>query len=91
MGAFKLYPGALGQVMRSPEVRAALRAEAERVGAAAERIAQETDYEFDHQIVEDTRPRGRPYARVLSADADQEFGTWGRKRRRILGRAAEGG
>lgn len=85
---FKLYPGAAGRVMRSGPVRAALRDRAERIGARAELIATDTNYEFQHRIVEGVRPKGRPYATVQSDDAAQEFGTWGKKRRRILGRAA---
>lgn len=85
---FRMYPGAVADIMRSPKVRAALRAKAEQVAARADQLAAQEQYEVNAHVVEGTRPRGRPYAQVRSDDADQEFGTWGKKRRRILGRAA---
>ncbi len=35
-----------------------------------------------------TRPKGRPYERVVHSNKSQEYGVYGRKRYRILGRAA---
>lgn len=89
MNRFKMYPGAVGGVMRSPQVRAALRTEAERIVGRAEQIAAQENYEVHAYVEEDIRPKGRPTARVRSNDADQEFGTYGKKRLRILGRAAD--
>lgn len=86
-----VYPGTARRIMQTDKVRAALKAKAEKVAARADVIAADEAYEVHAHVVEGTRPKGRPYARVQSDDADQEFGTWGKKRRRILGRAAQEG
>lgn len=71
-------------------VREALAAKAREVQARAEQIAASEGVELDAEVVEMTRPRGRPEARVQSANAAQEWGDSRTPRRRILGRAAEG-
>lgn len=76
--------------MQAKPVREALRAKAVEKQARAEQIADQEGVELDSKIVEGTRPRGRPFARVQSSNAAQEYGTSIVERKRILGRAAEG-
>lgn len=78
-------------IVQLPSVRAALRAEAERRQGRAEGIAAAEGVELDSEIREGTRPKGRPYARVQSPNVGQEYGDGIQERRRVLGRAAEGG
>lgn len=75
--------------IQSPAVRAALAQKATGVRGAAEALANSEDVEADFWVEEGTRPKGRPYARVLCDNADQELGTSKTARRRLLGRAAE--
>lgn len=89
MTRVQVYRDLLRTVAGTPGVRAALRKQAQAVATRADQIAAAEAYEFNGRVEEGTRPRGRPFARVISYDADQEFGTWGKKRRRILGRAAD--
>lgn len=72
-------------VMQSAEVRAALRARAESVKSRANSM----DPELGAYVTDGTRPKGRPYSRVISDDgAEREFGSSKTARRRTLGRAA---
>lgn len=89
MARVDVYRDLMRKVADTPKVRAALRVHAQAVASRADQIAAAEAYEFNGRVEEGTRPRGRPFARVISYDADQEFGTWGKKRRRILGRAAD--
>lgn len=90
MTRFVLRPGWFEAAANSSNVRAALRSRAQAIAARADQLAREAPaYEVNARVEEGTRPGGRPYARAISYDADQEFGTWGKKRRRILGRAAD--
>lgn len=87
------YAG-IGDVMRSDEVRAALHDTAEQVWARAKSFAGEAKldaYEASLRVEDGTRPKGRPYSRVVADDASAEAIEWGDThvvRRRILGRAA---
>ncbi|MFJ6438538.1 hypothetical protein [Streptomyces sp. NPDC091416] len=91
---FEFDANCLPEVMRSQPVRAALKAEADRIAPVARAIARsEVSEEFaaSIEVVEEIRPRGRPTAAVVadSADAaDHEHGTSSTPRRRVLGRAA---
>ncbi len=83
--------------MRSAQVRRALREVADAIEPRAKSLARaEVSEEFAEAIYveEETRPRGRPTARVI-ADRDDgeavEFGDTNQDRRRILGRAAQVG
>lgn len=78
----------LGDLARSPAVRAKLSEVADRIAARAEFIAATEAPEVTIRREDGTRPKGRPYARVL-APADQEHGTAETVRRRILGRALQ--
>ncbi|MEV0526636.1 hypothetical protein AB0I66_24645 [Streptomyces sp. NPDC050439] len=84
----------LDQIMRLPKVRAALKAKAEEIaGRARTMAASEIDDGFasEIEVSEETRPSGRPTAKVVAnrADAaDHEWGSTNTERRRILGRAA---
>lgn len=74
--------------MQSRTVRAALADRARKAQARVEGIAAGEDVTLDSTVVEGTRPRGRPYARVSSPNTSQEWGSSNTQRRRILGRAA---
>lgn len=82
------------EIMRLPQVRAALKARAEAIAQQAKAIASsEIDDGFADEIhvSEEIRPSGRPTAKVQAtrADAsDQEWGSTNTARRRVLGRAA---
>lgn len=75
--------------MQTKTVRKALRKVADKKQDRAEQIAASEGVELDSKVVEGTRPKGRPYARVQSSNVDQEWGNSNTKRRRILGRAAQ--
>lgn len=83
-----ITPEYIREVMQSDPVREALRKRRDRIAQRAQVIADNEDVDANVRTEEGTRPRGRPYARVL-ADAEQEFGTSRVARRRVLGRAAE--
>jgi hypothetical protein len=84
----------LEQIMRLPEVRAALHNKAEEIAARAKTIAaSEIDDGFASEIrvKDETRPSGRPVAKVEATRADaaaHEWGSTNTQRRRVLGRAA---
>ena len=85
----ELHFAGIGEAMRSRQVREGLREKADEIASRARRI----DPEFGEGVrVEDgTRPRGRPYSRVVhDTGADMEFGSSKTERRRVLGRAAGG-
>lgn len=78
------------EAMQSKPVRAGLAAKAKQVHGRAEQLAQSEGENMGLDVEHGTRPKGRPYSRVVSPDgAAQEWGTSVKERRRILGRAAE--
>lgn len=83
--------GGVGDAMRLPGVRAAVRREAEQLSNRADAINTAEGVEARTSVETGTRPTGRPYSRVTSTAADAEFGTSRTARRRVLGRAAEQG
>ncbi|MFH9011230.1 hypothetical protein ACH4C6_07620 [Streptomyces sp. NPDC017943] len=84
----------LEQIMRHPEVRAALHNKAEEIAARARTIAAaeiDDDFASEIRVSDETRPSGRPVAKVEATrdDApDHEWGSSNTQRRRVLGRAA---
>lgn len=94
---FEFDPSCLPEVMRSTQVRGALREKAEEILPRAKAMARaEISEEFADSITvsEEIRPRGRPTAKVLAdrEDAsDHEYGSSSTERRRLLGRAARTG
>ncbi|WP_431980009.1 hypothetical protein [Streptomyces qinglanensis] len=94
---FEPDPAGIGEVMRSAPVRRALRQAADVVEPRAKSLARaEVSDEFADaiRVEEDTRPKGRPTARVIADRDDAEAVEWGdtnQERRRILGRAANVG
>lgn len=74
--------------MQSGTVRRALRKTADKKQLRAEQIAASEGVGLESKVVEGTRPKGRPFARVQSHNVAQEWGDSKTKRRRILGRAA---
>lgn len=91
---FEFDPSCLPQIMRSQTVRGALRKQADAIVPRARSLARsEISDEFADSIrvSEETRPRGRPTAKVIADRedaADHEYGTTSTERRRLLGRAA---
>ncbi|MBL3670808.1 HK97 gp10 family phage protein [Streptomyces sp. M2CJ-2] len=94
---FEFDPTCLPEVMRSQQVRGALRKTAEEIVPRAKALARsEIGAEFADSITvsEEIRPRGRPTAKVIAdrEDAsDHEYGSSSTERRRVLGRAARTG
>jgi len=84
----------LEAIMRLPEVRAALHNKAEEIAKRARTIAaSEIDDGFAAEIhvSDETRPSGRPVAKVEATREDaaaHEWGSTNTQRRRVLGRAA---
>lgn len=78
--------------MQSQAVRRALAAEAQAIaGTANALIAAEGLSTITATVESGTRPRGRPYSRVvIEGGAPFEWGTAKVDRRRILGRAGAG-
>ncbi len=89
MGRVEIDQAAVGAVMRSAYVRAALRARAQAIANAARAIESSEGGRATIEAGEGTRPQGRPYGRVTSDGVDGEWGTSKTERRRTLGRAAE--
>lgn len=78
------------EALQSEPVRAELREKAYRIANKADDLADRFTTEAEVWVEEDTRPKGRPVARVMCDNVDQEWGTSKTTRRRILGTAAEG-
>lgn len=78
----------LSGVMRSRQVRGKLDEVADSIAGRAQGLAASEGVDARIRRESGTRPKGRPYARVL-ADAAQEYGTAKTRRRRVLGRAAQ--
>lgn len=77
--------------MQSEPVRKALKTRADKIQGRAEQLkSSEENLSSDARVwvEEGTRPKGRPFARVLCDDADQEHGTYSTPKIRLLGRAA---
>lgn len=77
------------QAMQSQKVRDALSARRNVARRKAEQIMDSEQVDGTLTVEDGTRPRGRPYARLLLDNSDQEWGTGNAERRRVLGRAAE--
>ena len=69
----------------------ALQQVADRVAGRARNIAETEGVDMEITTVAGTRPGGRQYVNVVGDNAEQEWGSSRTGRRRILGRAAEGG
>lgn len=76
---------------QKPLVRKALQAKADKIKARVESIAAAEEVTMQVTTEAGIRPGGRPFVNVVSDNAEQEFGSSRTKRRRILGRAGEGG
>jgi hypothetical protein len=87
------YKG-IGQLMRSQEVREELPPVAEGVRKRAKAIASaggNPELGDSYRVETGTRPRGRPYARIITdheGAVGAEYGDEGVDRLRVLGRAA---
>lgn len=78
------------RAMQSAPVREALAARARELAARANALGSSEGVTIDAEVVEGTRPLGRPFANVESDHVDQEWGNRWTERHRILGRVAEG-
>lgn len=76
---------------QSAVVRKGLQAKADKIKARVESIAAAEEVTMQVTTEAGIRPGGRPFVNVVSDNAEQEFGSSRTKRRRILGRAGEGG
>ena len=85
----KISSKTIVDAMQTKTVRRGLRKVADKKQDVAEGIAASEGVVLDSTVVEGTRPKGRPYARVQSRNVAQEWGNRYVKRRRILGRAAQ--
>lgn len=81
----------LEQVMTSPGVRAALVAKARELATRADALGKAEGVDINATVREGTRPKGRPFAYVESANTAQEWGDRYTERRRVLGRTAQSG
>ena len=79
------------EAMRHETVTKQLRAVADRVQRRADLLAGAEGVEMHTWVEESVRPGGRPQAQVYGDNEEQEYGTDRTERRRILGRAGEGG
>lgn len=79
------------QAMQSAETRAALEEKAYKLANRADTLGAQEGVEMETRVEEGTRPKGRPFANVVSDNVDQEWGDRYTERRRILGRVAEEG
>lgn len=86
--AFRLSRRTWLKVVQSPQVRAALAGRAARIAVRARQMNAAENGDADIHVEAGTRPKGRSYSRVVSSDAEAEFGTEKVPRRRLLGRAA---
>ncbi len=76
--------------MTSVATRARLAQVADRMASRAESLASAEGVRMEVSREDGTRPKGRPYSRVVSDNPGQEWGTSKTGRARIMGRAAEG-
>ena len=76
--------------MQSEGVRGELKKKADEMARRVNTLGDSEGVEMDAKVRELTRPKGRPEARVESEQVSQEWGNRTVKRRRIMGRAAEG-
>lgn len=87
---FRLPREALVQAMQSKPVRRSLRDRARPVADRYNQFAQADGSDLRARIEEGTRPKGRPYARVVvDGGAGEEYGDSKTTRRRRLGRATD--
>lgn len=74
-----------------PGVLKQLQVVADRIKARGQGIAREEGVEMTITTRAGVRPEGRPFVDVVGDNADQEYGTAGVSKLRILGRAGEAG
>lgn len=91
MSEVEITPEFIQSAMRDPGVTAHLQVVADRVAARAKGIAATEGIDMEISTVAGVRPLGRPYVNVITNNVEQEFGTSRTERRRVLGRAADGG
>lgn len=78
------------KAMQSSTTRRALAKKARRMAVQANTLGAAEGVDIDAEVVEGTRPLGRPFAQVLSRNVGQEWGDRWTERRRILGRMTRG-
>lgn len=91
MAEVRIGPELMTKALAHPDIPGALQQVADRVASRARALAASEDVQMNVTTQAGTRPQGRPYVNVVGDNVDQEWGTTRTGRRRILGRAAEGG
>lgn len=74
------------EIMESTRPR--LKKKADEIAKRAERLTDKAGVTGEVQRESGTRPGGRPYERIIHTNKTQEYGVFGHKRFRILGKAA---
>ena len=91
MSELKISSEYIRQAMQHEWVRQKLAERADQVAARARHLATAAGRDSGAiSRASGTRPKGRPYERVLSEDVAAEHGTAETSRYRILGQAAQG-
>ena len=91
MAEVHIGPELMKKAWNHPGIGPALRAKADRIASRAESIAAAEEVDMNVRVEVGIRPGGRQFANVVGDNVEQEWGTTRTDRRRILGRAAEGG
>jgi hypothetical protein len=91
MPSVRISRALITEAMQSAATRAGLKEKAFQLANRAESLGASEGVDMDTQVVEGTRPKGRPFANVESPNVSQEWGDRNTERRRILGRVAEEG
>ncbi|MEW1964640.1 hypothetical protein AB0302_04490 [Micrococcus sp. NPDC078436] len=91
MAEVRIGPELMAKAVNHPDIPGALQQVADRIASRARGLAASEGVEMNVTTQGGVRPQGRPYVNVVGDNVDQEWGTTRSGRRRILGRAAEGG
>ena len=91
MAEVRIGPELMAKALAHPDIRVALQQVADRVAGRARHIAETEGVDMEITTVAGTRPGGRQYVTGVGDNVEQEWGSSRTERRRILGRAAEGG
>lgn len=89
MSTLRINSELIVKAMQSDGVRKELRKFAQRKAAQVDQIGASENVNMNSYLEEGTRPKGRPFVKILSEQVDQEWGSRDSERRRIMGRAAE--
>lgn len=91
MAEVRIGPELMAKAVNHPDIPRALQAKAEQIASRARALAESEGVRMNVTTQVGVRPKGRPFANVVGDNVEQEWGSSRSGRRRILGRAAEGG